>query len=644
MTKHIESIRTFNESASRLMKNHFDWTAIIIGVTSILICLVFHQAESAIENIFISISGALGIIFILNAALLFFFDRALFDWYMIQGKFMRKVCCLVVLTPFVIASFSAETSPADMYSDNYEITQEDNLFWTIFIHYVDPGLQNSANPDNSGRKLAAVVGILGIFLLNGLLVTSFIDYIGKRKENWLKGNCRYDRLLKREKHHVIIGGNDMVAGIIGQLKNTDNCYYILVQTSREVEEFRRELFSAINDESLEKRIIIYYGDRTSGQDIQSLKLNKAASVHVLGEEARSDDNESYHDILNMKCIELITEECRDFQHFHRDKENDIDRRLTCRVMFEHQTIFSVLQTTDIVSNRIKFLPFNYYEMWAQKVLVNTALPDETSDGDIPLEGFEGIKENDDEFVHLVVAGMSRMGVALGVEAAHIAHYPNFENKSIKKRTRITFIDPDPEQFNHFTGRFKSLFSLAPYRFVTAPSVQYNFGTARIYNDTDTYPWINPVTDPDSRSPFRRWYLGGDFIDIEWEFIKGSISEPSVQQYLDDAASNPEAKLTVAICLPEDNRSIASAAYLSETIYEKAKQILVYQRKDSTLIEAMSDCKRYHKKIKAFGMSSDCYAPSLISVAEYISDRISEAYAGYYELNFNCQCNTGESQS
>ena len=57
---------------------------------------------------------------------------------------------------------------------------------------------------------------------------------------------------------------------------------------------------------------------------------------------------------------------------------------------------------------------------------------------------EPITWESDRYVHFVIIGMSRMGVALGVEAAHLLHFPNFcRDKRLK--SRITFIDADADK-------------------------------------------------------------------------------------------------------------------------------------------------------------------------------------------------------
>lgn len=82
-----------------------------------------------------------------------------------------------------------------------------------------------------------------------------------------------------------------------------------------------------------------------------------------------------------------------------------------------------------------------------------------------MEGIEGIGPDSDRYVHLFIVGMSRMGVVMGIEAAHLAHYPNFGTKNI--RTKITFIDKDSaEEKDFFMGRFKNLFELSHWRYGT----------------------------------------------------------------------------------------------------------------------------------------------------------------------------------
>lgn len=631
-----------------------------------------------------------GGLYVLYSIYLFFLNRVKFDWHLLKGNYIFKVLALVLYIPFVltccynyigkdnspktlvyednlykpdtlfvpvkdklaveaVSPFLALHHDIDIKNDTLFVVQSElpetiqdkqvdpSLFWSIYFHFIDPGNQHmTTTPD--GRLWAAIIGLLGVLLLNGLLVSAIIGWVDTRKEKWLKGEVRYKWILNFCPHYVIIGGNDIVPGIVKQLFEVignDRSSgkgksifptYILIQTNRDVEAFRRELFTDLTEDQ-QKRIIIYYGSRTSAEDIAELKLEKAKEVYILGEDTRTDDLESYHDTMNMECLKLVSEDIKDVTGYYcvKDKYNNIteDYRLVCRVMFEYQSTFNILQVTDIDGEKINFLPFNYYEMWAQKVLVCQKLGAKEKYDYLPLENMEGIKSTADSFVHFVVVGMSRMGLAMAIEAAHLAHYPNFETK--KKRTRITFIDSAMRQEKHFfMGRFKEMFALARYREVNAVSED-------IYS-SNKYSWTDPLVDENVKSPYKGNHLGTDFVDVEWEFVNGSIENPNVQQYVEDAASNPDAKLTIAVCLPENSRAIAAAAYLPDAVYSSKHtlQVLVYQRMNDELLRQINVNKRYHGKLKAFGMNKDGYDASLIELSEYIGKRLGEKYDKFKE--------------
>lgn len=619
-------------------------------------------------------AAALGAIYLLYAIVLWFFEKPKFDWHLINGHFLLKVCCLVLLMPSVLASMvmlcSNICTPKELaYEDGLyenrdrglacciEHKQESpNIYWSVYYHFIDPGNQHMTTT-KAGRNWAALISVLGIFLLNGLLVSSIIGYIDRRKEKWQKGDVRYRKFLKRCFHYVIIGGNDMAPGIVKQLLPSKR--FILVQTSRDVEAFRRELFATLNKDE-QKRIIIYYGSRTSGKDIDDLLLEKAEEVYILGEDTRADDIESYHDTMNMKCLNLILENYKnahegrritemllrveeyrkqleaakeqtekdELKRSNKRFENEWKNRhqLKCRVMFEYQTTFSVFQFYDVnesVDAYIEFRPFNYYEMWAQKVFINRewdkmALLKNKNNPEVylPLEGADGIKRDDESYVHLFIVGMSRMGVAMGIEAAHLAHYPNYETRGI--RTKITFIDKNAlEEKDFFMGRFKELFALSHWR----------YGDVK---DNGDLVWEK------QHAPFDIDYLGGDFLDIEWEFINGGIEQTAIQDYI-LASAVPSARITIAICLPESNRSHAAALYLHKMIYESESvlQVLVYNRYGNSIVGAIGESGPlfpYIGKLKGFGFSERCIAIDYLRLSEDIGKRIGEAYNESTDIN------------
>lgn len=617
-----------------LIGQHLDIIAVGYGLFALINAFFCPHPQ----NWIIDVGALIALIYILLGAWLFFFRKARFDWTLVYGKFIYKVVALVILTPLLLTSaldrLSPDIDPTELVCDDNLYKQEKNAqeveayqgepstFWTVYYHFIDPGNQHISTTPR-GRQWSAIIAILGIFLLNGLLVTSLIGSIDNRKNKWLTGGVRY-HFLRWRKHYVIIGANDLVVSVVKRIFEKRENTYIVILTSSNVEDVRNTIYSHIS-ESQQKRVIIYSGERISESEIKELYIRKAEEVYILGEDSLSDSIETYHDTMNMECLRLINKEAESVARFQ--KSGTGDNRLVCRMMFEYQTSFNLFQTTDINDKKINFRPFNYYEMWAQKVLVCQDLTAPTDKSHyIPLEGYEGIKSEDNSFVHLVIVGMSRMGIAMAIEAAHLAHYPNFETQ--RKRTRITFIDNNMKQERHqFMERFKDMFLLARRRDVM------NFcENSALYNN-DLYPWISPLTDPNSTSPYRGDYLGDDFIDIEWEFINGSVEHPAIQRYLVDASADDEAKLTIAICLPDNNRAIAAATYLSDKVYHSAntKQVLIYQRLNDEMVKQLSlNNPRFRAKLKAFGMAQDCYDARLTALTESIDKGVGKAYKQYYD--------------
>ena len=142
------------------------------------------------------------------------------------------------------------------------------------------------------------------------------------------------------------------------------------------------------------------------------------------------------------------------------ESDDIDFR---RERANRHVLLQTAGNPEEVRDRLVFIPFNRYECWAQRVMVDGSYADLTFPGGAvsytPLDGFVGLSSDSEEFVHFIVIGMSKMGVAMGIEAAFQAHYPNFR----KARTRISFIASDADREMEFLkGRYHFLISVAAF--------------------------------------------------------------------------------------------------------------------------------------------------------------------------------------
>ena len=111
--------------------------------------------------------------------------------------------------------------------------------------------------------------------------------------------------------------------------------------------------------------------------------------------------------------------------------------------------------------------------------------------------------------------------------------------------------------------------------------------------------------------------------------KWGIEQTVVQDYILEATKN-NAIITIAICLPESNRSHASALYLHKEIYESesVQQVLVYNRYGNSIINAFhsEDAKYpYLNKLKSFGAPDDCFDTEWLEQSEKIGKAVGDRY-------------------
>lgn len=124
-----------------------------------------------------------------------------------------------------------------------------------------------------------------------------------------------------------------------------------------------------------------------------------------------------------------------------------------------------IRSVDLGSLGVYIRPFSYYEGWARAVW--GAPYEETRNIDVKDEGGNVVDMlqyvvnypldfrpmDKASYVHLIVAGLSRAGEALVIEAIRICHYPNGEN------TQITIVDPDPNAEMDFRVHHAAVFHL-----------------------------------------------------------------------------------------------------------------------------------------------------------------------------------------
>lgn len=480
--------------------------------------------------------------------------------------------------------------------------------WSILSQFTDPGNLPSAHGD--GRLIAFFSALLGIIGLSGFLVSSLVNFLSRRAEKWKKGFIHYKHWIGK-KYVVIIGVNDQTATIVKNSLARKGVDYVLIQTRQDVEKMRMRLDLSL-DKYDENRIVFYYAERTSREDIEQLYLENAVELYILGEDM-SYENEEDHDAFNIECLEHVSQYMKEekVKRKRRNKYGKHASRLRCHVNFEYQSTFTSFKATHIyqrLDKDVEFLPFNVHEIWAKKILVdNFAVVPAGKKGEVsvqqykPLEGKYGFAPNSNKRVRLIIMGMNQMGTALGVQAALLAHYPNFKNNNNLKTT-ITFIDDHAKvEGEYLRGRFEALFNMCCYRTV----VVGNDSQEQKIDQEDSSFKDGLLIGPYS-------YLsenGKSFMDVQWEFIEGNVASKEIKDYLEEIVNDDCNITNIAICFNHPQQSIATALYLPRTIYKRANQVLVYQQNSFDLLDNVAngekDWKRYDN-LYPFGMIESCY--------------------------------------
>ncbi len=519
------------------------------------------------------------------------FDRSF------SGKSRNQIIWLISGIIFTIGLLYATAILLKFQAPStFKEQQENHLLRYIITLFLDPGTINKSLLAN--RWYAIITSICGITLFTGVLISVISNMLERRVERYRTGDIRYS--LSR--HVVIIGFDKATAALITQLCNKHKKAHILIQSTSPTEIIRDKLHEFLND-ACEKRIVIFHARRNSQEELELLNTHKALEIFILGEE-----NEYEHDFVNIDCLKQLTEiHCR-----KKRKSSPIP----ATVLFNSQTTFAVFQLNDISKRwreHFYFRPINHQHEWAKRVLVERQYTFDDNNLTYPTLDGEGIPYDSNMQVHLVIIGMSKMGIALAIEAAHIMHFPNFcRDKS--RKTKITFIDKEAsckaysfiQQHNHF-------FEIAPYYFQ-----DFNCG-----NGEKVFI-----------APSKQGEMETDFLDIEFTFINGNVESKKIRALIHEWSTDLSQSMSIACCLDDSQANLAIGLHLPDSTYTNKRPIFIQQQTSGTLlniIRATNTEGKWNKyaHVYPFGMYENNYDVSL--QCTYAAQCINFIYE-YYNTN------------
>ena len=413
---------------------------------------------------------------------------------------------------------------------------------------------------------SSLIFLFGAFVFNGIIIGIITNSIERRVNDHKEGRIHY----LKSGHYIIMGYDEMVPSFISYVLGKDPDAYILILTAKDTMGIRETLLKSFSENQME-RVIINYGHRISTDSFKDIYLESAEEVFVVG-----NHSNAAHDAINVECVDSI---CR-----YLKEQKQRPARITC--VFKDLDTYAAFKTSEIFGEvkdlGVEFVPYNFYSGWAKQVFVKRLYRDFDNPGTeykYPLVYGKGIKPDDEKYVHLVFVGTTNFAVAFAMEAAHVLHFPNAD----KAKTRITFIDVNADkEKDEFITRNRHFFEVQAYR----------------YKDLSSEPKDVPG------------YIGteclmftGDnanFLDVEFEFIKGDVFSKRVQDVISCWADEHNSKqyLSIFLAMTDQRQNFVLGMNMPDEVYANEVPVFIRQNRSDNFVTNLrnADTKKEEKKL------------------------------------------------
>ena len=484
------------------------------------------------------------------------FDRLLSRNLLQQLIVLTFILVFVLGLSYLFLSFSG--SDWKGFCQKHDLNQ-----WLLPLYLlIDSNALNNLYIDNGvhGWMLFAssITFLFGAFIFNGVIIGIITTSIERRVADHRHGHIHY----LKSGHYIIMGYDDMVPSIITHIFDTDKKAFVLILTSAKVVDIRENLMKSFDGKKME-RIIINYGHRISTDAFKNIYLESAEQIFIVGNHTRPA-----HDAINVECVDSI---CR---YLKNPKVKQRPRRITC--VFKDLDTYAAFKTSEIFkvvrSLDVEFIPYNFYTGWAKQVFIKREYKDfdnpEQDPYEYPCVYGKGITPDDEKYVHLVFVGTTNFAVAFAMEAAHVLHFPNAD----KARTRITFIDKNADkEKDEFITRNRHFFEIQSY----------------LYKDLTNRPVADIEAEiPDTNaSYFKNKGNDCDFLDVEFEFIKGDVFSKKVQDEIAKWSEEHTQKqyLSIFLALADQRQNFVMGMNMPDEVYDKEVPVFIRQDRSDNFV-------------------------------------------------------------
>lgn len=479
---------------------------------------------------------------------LLWFDRALSQDILRQTLMLGIILGGIFVISFLLLSISG--NDWILYCNDNHISK-----WVFPLYLlIDSNAFSGFYTDEHVSKLtvfmACLVYIAGVIIFTGMLISVMTNIIERRVENYREGHIHY--LLSG--HYVIMGYDEMVPSFIKHIFHQDKKAYVLILTSTEATRVTEKLRKSFDEECM-KRIIINYGHRTTTKAYKEIHLEAAEEIFVVGCHSLPA-----HDAINVECIDCI------YEYLSSVRTKQYPKQITC--VFKDLDTYAAFKTTEIFDKirklDIAFIPYNFFTSWAKQIFVKRYYWNKNVKVEYPSVYGNGITPEDPKFVHLVFVGTTNFAVAFAIEAAHVLHFPNY-NHDKRLKTRITFIDLNADkEKDEFITRNRHFFEVQSYR----------------YQDLSEQ---SKRTDVQIIAP-SKFIDCGDFLDTEFEFIKGDIFSSNIQNEISKWASDKKGQyLSIFLAMENQHNNFVMGMNMPDDVYNYEIPLFIRQDRSDNFV-------------------------------------------------------------
>lgn len=482
-----------------------------------------------------------------NKKILFRFDKVLSHDLRAQIRILCGLLVVSLLLSYLLLAFSG--------TNWVRFCQVHKLrAWLLPLYLlIDANALNNLYIDNDvhGWMLFAstITFLFGMFILNGLLIGVISNAIGNRVDSFNKGLTHY----LNDGHYIIMGYDEMVPSIIEDIFTRNKDAYVLILTAYDVLKVKEWLKKSVARNQMDQ-IIVNYGQRSAYEYYPEIHLEAAAEIYIVGHRSNPA-----HDAINIECVDSI----RNYLKEHKSAQ--MPKRITC--VFEDLDTSEAFKTSEIFGEvrdlGIEFVPYNFYAGWARQVFATRSYK-EKNDPMTPISYprvyGKGVGPDDKKYVHLVFVGTTNFAVSFAMEAAQMLHFPNFDDKTNKPKTLITFIEKNADkEMPQFITRNQHFFELQSYLY---------------WDLSDESKDKKEIRETKMLS---KEIKSHDFLDVEFEFIKGDVYSKDVQDVIRQWAVDEEGQyLSIFLAFAEQRYNFMMAMNMPDEVYDKAIPVFIRQ--------------------------------------------------------------------